>query len=375
MELGTDVQPAESSPVVEAAPLVPESPVYDMDSMDKDQRQALIAKGQFPKRVEKVAAKSTVPPAETKPAESSPEAQKGPEGAPGDDEEEKLTPAERRKANRNLRTELERANERAKVYQEELAALRGSAPAPRKDAEPVKPAVSQPKPRPNPSHFTGTTADEAWEKYVVAENEWMADEITRRAADIVEARFAKESAKATAEKSVGTWNSQVQAAKAEYKDYDAVVGKLTVTPVLNEALTGHKDGAKISYWLGLPENAADLKSFIEETQVDGMNFEQLAAACAKNPGIRDRVLLAKGMAIAELNRIAMKLANPPAEVPPTPQPKEKTSTNMPPPAKAINGNAAAVVDPVAQALKSGNMAEYNRLQNERVFQRRFGNSR
>lgn len=379
-----DVQPATvPSPVAPITPAVPIAPAFDMDPLSHEDRQKEFAKGKLPQRLPKPEAKVAAPPAETPSAAAPSGASAGTETEPEPVDEETLTPGERRKRNANLRTESIRMSERLKLTTEraerlerELAEMRKPAPAAPKSLE-AKAVSGEINDSMDISEaelaVLGEPPDP--EKYEAGEmKKLLADTIVyaNRLADL---RFDKKfefrySAKTQAAKANDSWADQVKTAEAKYPDYQAVTAKVRVTPVINDEILKHKNGAEISYWMGLPENAADVTAFNEQTAIDDLNLERLNAACAKNPAMRDRVLIAKGIARAELNRIALKLANPPQKDPPPPA--EITETKAPKPPKPIGGTGAAVVDPLAQALKEKNWTEVNRLRNEQAAAKRWG---
>lgn len=121
-------------------------------------------------------------------------------------------------------------------------------------------------------------------------------------------------------------------------------------------------------YLGLPENAEDAKRIAEATAIEGFaDWAALKRAAESNPALRDRVLLAQGMAQAEFNRIALKLENPPAKLV-----TEKTSTTAPKPPRPVNSNTAPVVDELRAAIEEKRWDDVNRIRARQQLEKRFG---
>lgn len=369
----TDVQPTVPSPVTEtvtaAITAVADAPVFDMDTMSKDERQKLIANGQFPKRLPKVEAKPTESPTVT-PAAADKPASAGTETPPEsvDEDLEKLTPAERKHRNRGLRKELDSKLDEIKFLREQLAAKPTSAPAAPTKEEPAKPAISQAKPRPQPKDFNGADADEAWAKYLDADGKWMAEEIQRQAAEIVESRFSKAEVQSKAAKVTESWQERIKTATAAKPDWEAIANKAIISPAAITLIPRTDKGEDVLYYLGQSENAEEAERIAAMTDIPGYaDWPSLKKAAESNPALRDRVLIAQGMAQAEFNRIAFKLANPPAK-----PVIEKTSTTAPKPPRAVASSTAPIVDELRSAIEENRWDDVNRIRARQQMEKRFG---
>lgn len=349
-----DAQPAAPSPAPEvpqgsaATFTVPETPKYDTDGLSTAEKQARFAEGKFPKRVEaKPAAAPTATPAGETP---------GTEAASETDDEEKPdeTPAERRKRNRGLREELIRSNERNKILEAQIAESRKPAPAaPKDDPKPV----TAPTKRPLLKDYSGENAVEKWETDLAAFSD---AEMDRR----IEARFGREKVTTQSTEASKSWNSQMDAERAIHADFDTVADRAIVSPAALRAITAHPKGAALLYALALPENAALAKKIFAKTDIDGLDPAALRKASA-NPAMRDRIQRAVGIAEAELDHLAERLATPPKD-----EPKPKTNTSAPDPARPAGGNGTAISDPIAAALKAKDWPTYNRLMDAKKLAKR-----
>lgn len=346
--MSEDVQPEVPSASSESpiAAVAATAHAFDMDTMSTKERQDAMFKGTLPKRIDKPA-KVSVPPTE-KPAAASTDASAGtePDSESGEDEET-LTPQERRKRNRNLRTEVVRLAERSKLLEAQLAESRKPAPTVPKE-EAAKPTISSKRPRLN--QFSGDDAIEKWEDAVIAYDE---AEMDRR----IEARFGKEKSSTAVAKLGDSWNSQVDTEKAAFKDYIQVADKAVVSPASLGVLKQHAQGAKILYYLGLPENQAEAKRIAEKTDIDGMSLDQIAKAI-NQPGMRDRFMRVQGRVEVEFDLIADKLANPPKRDVP------RIISGAPEPPRKPGGNGTAISDPLKAALEKKDWETYNRLKAE-----------
>jgi hypothetical protein len=339
-----DVQPAAPSP---APATIADAPQFDMDAMSYEERQKAFGKGQLPKRLPKPEAKPAAPPAETKPADSSSDAQKSPAGAPGDDDEEALTPAERRKVNRNLRTELIKANERAKVLEEQLAAKQTSAPATPK-VEP-KPALTVAE-KPLPDLQTYLDSGKSTEDWQMDFAEAVTERALTRAEKKVEERFGKFASENNQREFAKTLEGRIKEAKVKYPDFEAKVLKNPNSPpastAMLHAIRTRPDGMELAHYLA--EHPDDAAKIFKASAVDGPKSEA-------------RVEF-------EFDALAERLANPPQK------PVETTETKAPPPPRPINGNGTAVADPLEAAMKANpiDWSLVNRIKNERAHARKFG---
>lgn len=321
----------DESVVPSATPIETIAAVFDQDSLTKAERQKLAAKGQFPKRVE------PAKPAESQPATSAVKAETEPDSEPGDDEET-LSPAERKKRNRGLRAELVRANERAKVLEEQLAASRKSAPAAPK--EEVKPAAASNDSLPDLDEYieAGKTAKQWQIDYAKA--------VRAQAKKDAQELLSQQREQQQKESKESTLQGRIKDAKKEFKDFEDLVlnGDTPASDAMIAAMQSREDGMKIAYYLATHR---------EESE------RLFKLSSAKSPKSEARIDI-------EFDAIAEKLANPP------PEPRPKTLTNAPAPPRPAGGNGAATADPLEAAIKAKDWKKMNQIMDERSKQHARG---
>lgn len=360
-----DAQPAASSTAVPAPSSVtlPVNPIRErVNALSSGDREHYRNTGEFPEDKLTQTADPSPAPETTQSTGPSPDAENGPDAASGEDQSEPAPIAgkPRRNEKNEQRFELltsHNAELKARVALLEKTLAEGTAPK--------TPSVETPKPdglkKPRLSDYPGTPEgiakyEDDQEAYFDAKNE---------------ARFNREKNAQQTEKANQTWGDRVKAAEAKHpvntekpdgRDYQSVISKLKVTPVMNQEILAHENGAELSYWLGLPENADEMADFIKRTHVGGMSGEQLQSACAKNPAIRDQALIALGVAKAELDRINRSLNKAPT----TPEPKDRIGGRHRPSSEVqVPARGTAIGDPIEDALKRRDTKTYIKLMNEK----------
>jgi plasmid stabilization system protein ParE len=341
----TDVQIAESSPATPESPAAPQSIYMErVKALKGADRAHYDLTGELP-IIEPPAKPADPPPADVVPAESSPEATKGPDLASGDDDPEQLTPAQRKANNRNLRNELIRANAEKELLKAQLAESRKPAPA----AEVVKPVEppAMPTDAPRLKDFKGEDAVDLWEtallKWTKAQHDSSISQAVNKALEQFELKQRE-----------ANWGTKLKAARSEYKDFDAVA----LSPQTPVSVTGirvmqaREDFGRIAYYLGKhPQEAERITTFEND---DKLNADPIQRAKAE------------ARLEAEFDSIARML-----EAAPKKKPADEQINDLPRPSSEVeipHKASANAGDAIAQALKNKDFKTYSRLKNEEEAQ-------
>lgn len=159
-----------------------------------------------------------------------------------------------------------------------------------------------------------------------------------------------------------SWTQQRTAAEKKYKDFaDVVDGDLQVSLAVGTQIFERPDGAELAYHLG--KNPEVQQALLRRTDITG-NYKTIAdlkKAAKADPDLALELGRKMALAEVELDRIAASL-----KTPSVPAKKKLADQPLPSAEVSVDANAAAIDDPFAEAIRTGNQELFNQIANERA---------
>lgn len=186
-----------------------------------------------------------------------------------------------------------------------------------REAEPEKKQPADDKPqKPRMEDFTGP---DAWEKYEAARDKYHEDLSDYKARKAKEEAIAEFNARSQQQKATDGWAQQCAEVRKNHADFDEVAfdDLVPVTDAMAHAVTRHKVGAEIAYYLGSNPAEAARISRLETPLEQVMAIGEIGARLA-------------GKQSAGEEETETKSAAPPSRAPKPPTPvKRPSSTAVP----------------------------------------------